>query len=61
MNKSYIEITKSCKLFSYSEGPQFRVEVWKDSGCTWACKWFYSNNGEFPNTITKELNAEFMD
>lgn len=61
MNRSYNEIITFCKLFAYQEGPIFRAETWIESGVTWVCKWFYSNNTELPNTIVRTNNAFLVD
>lgn len=50
MNKSYIEITTSCKLLDYVEFPTFRVESWIGEEGIWECMWFSSNDEALPNT-----------
>lgn len=56
----YLEIASKGKLLDYKESKLYRIETWylmlKELEYHVECYWFYSNDGEFPNTIKyKEL------
>lgn len=57
-NKSYMEITTSCKLLDYSQklvADQFVwEEVWQDADCKWVC--MFRDASLLPFTIYKHDN-----
>lgn len=55
MNKSYNEITKTCKLHDYVEFPSFRVEMWIGYEGIWECLWPAESTSYLP--LTYKLNT----